>query len=162
MTPRKASATSTALAASKKAVAEANEAERRTELARQAHALRLEGRSWWQISEELKITEALASGLVSDAIKEASSLADEGAKRQMLSLEIARLDALQRAVWAAAMTGDTRSVETALKIIAQRSKLLGLDDAIAGKQVTNNTIVVPGNPVEYVAALRAMGNGGNS
>lgn len=38
-----------------------------------------------------------------------------------------RLDRLQAAAWPAAAKGDLKAIETVLKVIAQRSKLLGLD-----------------------------------
>lgn len=41
--------------------------------------------------------------------------------------ELQRLDRLQAGVWAAAAGGDTKAVDTALKIIDRRCKLLGLD-----------------------------------
>jgi hypothetical protein len=42
-------------------------------------------------------------------------------------LELARLDRLQVAVWDDAMDGNVRAVDTALRIIDRRCKLLGLD-----------------------------------
>lgn len=41
--------------------------------------------------------------------------------------ELQRLDRLQAGVWQAAAGGDPRSVDTALRIIDRRCKLLGLD-----------------------------------
>jgi len=160
MTTRKKS-TAVAMSQTNKAIVEAEKRERQTKLAKKAHQLRTEGASWFEIAEELKITENVASSLVADRVRAAAALVDEGAKRQILSLELERLDALQRSIWSTAITGDARAIDTALKIMAARAKLLGLDEAINANQVTNNTIVVPGNPVEYVAALRAM-SGGNA
>lgn len=155
MTPRKTPA-GTALARNKKAVAKADSAEQRAKAARRAYDLRIAGNSWWQIAEAMRITEDSASAMVSDAIRMAAALVDEGEKRQLLSVELGRLDALQRAAWPMAMTGDSRSIDSVLKIMAHRAKLTGLDDAIAGRQVTLNTIVVPGNTVEYVNSLRSI------
>ncbi|MFB6805474.1 hypothetical protein [Streptomyces sp. NPDC056387] len=45
-------------------------------------------------------------------------------------LELARLDVLQKAIWPEAMDGSPRAIETALKILDRRAKLLGLDSAI--------------------------------
>lgn len=155
MTSRK---TPTHLVLADAAVVKADAVEKQAKLARKAHEMRLEGQSWWAIAEELKITEQVASHLVSERIRSAADLYDEGAKRQMLTVELERLDALQSAAWPQAMTGDTRSIDAVLKVITVRTRLLGLDDA-SGKQVTNNTIVVPGSSVEYVAALKAMTGG---
>jgi hypothetical protein len=43
------------------------------------------------------------------------------------ALELTRLDALQRAVWEQAESGDVRALEAVLKIMDRRAKLLGLD-----------------------------------
>lgn len=159
MTATKKASTAVALKQTRKAIADAEDRERQAQLAKRAHQLRTEGATWWEIAETLKITEEAASSLVSDRIRAAAALVDEGSKRLILSIELDRLDALQRAVWADATSGDTRAIETALKVMDRRAKLLGLDGSINANQVTNNTIVVPGNPVEYVAALRAMSGG---
>lgn len=45
-------------------------------------------------------------------------------------LELARLDVLQKAIWPEAKDGNPRAIETALKILDRRAKLLGLDSAI--------------------------------
>ena len=42
-------------------------------------------------------------------------------------LELARLDALQRSCWDAALEGDIASVDRVLRVIAARVRLLGLD-----------------------------------
>ena len=43
------------------------------------------------------------------------------------TLEVARLDALQAAIWDKAMEGDPQAVGAVLKIIDQRMRVLGLD-----------------------------------
>lgn len=42
-------------------------------------------------------------------------------------LELTRLDALQVGLWDHALAGDVKAVNSVLRIIAQRSRLLGLD-----------------------------------
>lgn len=148
-------ASTTDLSRTKKALVEAEARARKNDLAIRAHQMRREGVPWWDIAEELGITEQVAARLVSDRIAAAAELVDQGQRRTLLTMELDRLDQLQRAVWADAIGGDTRAVETALKIIDKRARLLGLENA-TGQTVTNNTIVVPGNTVEYVAALRAV------
>ena len=44
----------------------------------------------------------------------------------MRELEASRLDALQAALWQDAVDGNTQAVQTVLKIMDQRAKLLGL------------------------------------
>jgi hypothetical protein len=46
-------------------------------------------------------------------------------------MELSRLDALQSACWEQALTGELRAVEAVLKVMHQRSRLLGLDNNMA-------------------------------
>lgn len=58
------------------------------------------------------------------------------------ALELARLDALQTSLWDRALGGDVKAVKAVLRIIEQRSRLLGLDKpeaALAG----SGTVVDP-------------------
>jgi hypothetical protein len=73
----------------------------------------------------------------------------------MLAMEVDRLDSLQQAIWTDAIGGDRQAIETALKIIQARAKVLGLE-TIPTNTVTNNTIVVAGTSEEYVAALKRV------
>ena len=123
--------------------------------AHKALEMRRSGKTWWQIAETLKISERYAANLVHKALEEAANLVDHGAKQQLLALEVDRLDNLQQAVWQDAIGGDLKAVETALRIIQTRSKVLGLDN-MPTSTVTNNTIVVTGTSEEYVAALRRV------
>jgi hypothetical protein len=63
----------------------------------------------------------------------------------MHRLEIARLDALQAAVWDNALAGDTAAVTGVLRIIEQRSKLLGLGRQLQGptRKGVPEAVVVP-------------------
>ena len=54
--------------------------------------------------------------------------------------ELQRLDRLQAGVWTAAAAGDTRAVETALRIIDRRCKLLGLDAPVRHEVVTLDAV----------------------
>jgi hypothetical protein len=51
------------------------------------------------------------------------------------ALELARLDALQVALWGDALNGDVKAVIAVLRIIELRSRLLGLDKPGAGDAV---------------------------
>ena len=90
-----------------------------------------------------RVVEAVAQGATyEEAAKEAGYASRSGAYKAFWkavegreadavedhrSLELARLDALQTAVWDAAMAGDVKAVGMVLRIIEQRSRLLGLD-----------------------------------
>lgn len=124
-----------------------------SEMALKAYHMRTAGKAWWDIAEELGVSENRAASLVAGKIAAAARLVDEGAKRHMLALEIERLDQLQLALWDRAIGGELRAVDAILRIISTRAKILGLEDATAST-VTNNTIVVAGSTDEYIAALR--------
>ena len=139
-----------------KATAAAILSEQENKLARKAYELRQAGCSWFAISESLQISEARAGQLVKMTISEAAKLVSDGARQELLTLEVERLDAMQESLWPTAISGDTRAIETVLKIIAQRSKMLGLDQADTAASVIANTVVIGGTTSEYIAALRAV------
>ncbi|CAB4194596.1 hypothetical protein UFOVP1264_51 [uncultured Caudovirales phage] len=147
--------TKTAVAKIKKANAAAVLQEQQNEIARKAYEMRKSGKSWYQIAENLKITERNAAEQVANAISTAAAFVDEGTKQYLLAMEVERLDDLQQAVWQDAIGGDIKAVETALRIIQARAKVLGLEN-VTTSTVTNNTIVVAGTSEEYVSALRRV------
>lgn len=99
---------------------------------RRAKAIRLkiEGHSYTEIAEELGYS---SRGSANSDVRRAleKHVIEEGlAVEAWRELELARLDVLQRAIWPEAMGGSPRAIETALKILDRRAKLLGLDSAI--------------------------------
>lgn len=127
------------------------------ETAYRAYRMRQEGMSLFEIAEQLEITEKDARTGIKLNMDKAAELIADGTRAQMLSMEVSRLDSLQNAVWPAAMAGDTRSVESALKIISQRAKLLGLEATTV--ENLNQTLVVAGDSKTYIEALKAIANG---
>jgi hypothetical protein len=93
----------------------------------QAITLRIAGMDWQSIADRLgynsrgaacqDVTRALEANL-----KEQSQAVDV-----LRDVETLRLDRLQAAAWPAAVRGDLKSIETVLKVIDRRVKLLGLD-----------------------------------
>jgi hypothetical protein len=146
----------TAVARAKKAVAAADDREKKAKTARRAHEMRLSGMSWWDIAEALRMPEAQAKAAVSERIAAASEVVDYYEKREFLQIELDRLDALQSAVWADAMDGKVPAVQTALAIMDRRAKWLGFSEPQAQQSVTSNTIIVPGNTKDYIAALQQV------
>lgn len=141
----------------RRAQAEADLLYEENELALKAYRMRSRGKSWWDIAETLGISEGTAHSLIAGRIQAASRLVDESLKRQLLTMEVARLDELQDGLWDQAVGGDVRAVDAVLRIINSRAKILGLETA-TNNTVTNNTVVVAGNSEEYIAALqRAVG-----
>jgi hypothetical protein len=67
-----------------------------------------------------------------------------------------RLDAIQFAYWAAAMSGDQNAAIIVLKGIARRCTVLGFDrpdDAVA---TAPHTLVIGGTTEEYVNGVKAI------
>lgn len=77
---------------------------------------------------------------------------------EYLTLELERLDALQCALWDAAMAGDLKAVDAILKIIERRCELLGLLPPKGRRRATmwateaQETVVV--DPADLVASAR--------
>jgi DNA-binding CsgD family transcriptional regulator len=93
--------------------------------------LRKRGRGLAQIADELGISRQAVHKHIAVAM---ARIVDEPAQ-EVVKLEVMRLDALLDGVWLSATTGETRSVEAALQIMARRAKLLGLD-AAAKKEIS--------------------------
>jgi preprotein translocase subunit SecD len=143
------------VARTKKAVAAAQAREAKAEQARKAYKMRMAGVKWWDIAEELQISEGQVRKTVADRISEVADLVDYYQKREFLSLELDRLDALQAAMWDDAMDGKVPAVQAVLAVMDRRAKWLGFAEP-EQQSVTTNTIVIPGNTREYVAALQQV------
>ena len=102
---------------------QATTAKRRT----QAIALRLAGMDFETIAERLGYASRQAATRDFHRAIAAARLEERQAVENLREVEGQRLDRLQAAVWAKAVKGDLKAVETVLKVIAQRSRLLGLD-----------------------------------
>lgn len=121
------------------------------------HMLRVGGKSWSQIAEEEKYPSATACQAdVTRYMAEAKALVVEASQRDMLTLEVARMDALQSALWPQAMAGHVPSATAVLSIIVNRSRLVGLDPEKMNDDAAQQlrTVVVPHEDEGYVAALK--------
>lgn len=101
----------------------AQTAERRAK----AIQLRIAGASWQAIADALGYSDrAAAYKDVQRALE--SELAKMSRNAETLrEMEVRRLDQLQQSLWRDAMSGDTKAVDSVLKIIDRRIRLLGLD-----------------------------------
>ena len=155
------------------AAIEAAEAEEmRAAQAMRAYKLRLRGMSWWDIAEELELPEAQIKARYHEAIRAAGALVSEGSKRQLLDLEISRLDALMEAHWTRAtsswdtsdkegnsitMPADVRAAEFVLKVIRERVDYLGLQDLTHGDISTRTVIIAGGvDQTDYLESLKKL------
>lgn len=85
--------------------------------------LRMQGLTYQQIADEMGYANA---GSVYTIIKGAQEQQLGAAVEDYRHTELARLDALQEALWPAAMAGDVSAVAATLKVIESRCRLLGL------------------------------------
>ena len=141
-------------AVSRRKQSKAEEQHKRATLALKAYRMRLKGSSWWDIAEECSVTEEAAAFAVDEQMTEAVKLVTEAKQAKLLTLELDRLDAMQNSIWNLAMSGDMQAIDRVLKIIAMRSKLLGLEESTT-QNVQIGAVVVSGNTDEYIKALQA-------
>lgn len=92
---------------------------------KRAHALKLvsEGKSYDEIADAVGYRQR---GSAHRAVFKALAEREEEAVDNLRALEGARLDHLQLALWDKAMDGDPRAVDSVLRIIQERSRLMGL------------------------------------
>ena len=106
--------------------------------------LRLAGYEYEEIAHEVGYSnKGTAWRTVTKALRERV----DQAVMEYRELELPRLDALQAACWDKAMAGDIPSATLVLKVMGQRSRLLGLE-LLAGQGAgdkTHDTVVVQGD-----------------
>jgi transcriptional regulator len=112
-----------------------------------AYQLKMAGLSLNEIADRLNYTSgaAVAKAIKDEMIRDAR--------------DIARLNYMQSKVWLGVEAGDPKSIDAALKIIALRTRLTGLDqvDATAGQQTV---LVVGGSEGEFVEKLKLVAGEG--
>jgi hypothetical protein len=118
----------------------------------------MQGKSLYEIAEIMGIPNHLdVDRLIAERYQHEASFLSEGNRKSLLSLETARLDALQDAVWPAAMLGDPKSVDSAVKIILARARITGLEQI--DPVVQKNLVLVMGEKEEdYIRQLRDAGH----
>lgn len=87
--------------------------------------LRMAGLTFAEIGEALGVRESMAHRIYQRALNRVVREPGE----EQVALEVARLDALQRAIWGKALAGNLAAVDRALAIARRRADLLGLDDS---------------------------------
>lgn len=103
----------------------------------EALSMRLAGVRIDQIAKTLGVHPSTVYAWERDAVRDLPrEQADE-----LRFLELDRLDALQRSVWADAMRGDTRAVDRVLQIMDRRARYLGLyDERTAGLEAVGGLL----------------------
>lgn len=117
-----------------------------------AYNYRLAGTDWQAISEKLGYSSAtVAKREVAKLVNRASDSMALEQREALLELELSRLDALQASVWGMAAVGDLKAIDTVLKIMSHRAKLLKLEDETS---TSVNTIVITAD--SYAETLRGI------
>jgi hypothetical protein len=121
-----------------------------------AYQLHLQGKDWETVAKETGYQDGYVAQVdVRKYIHRAALEMDRANKLEVIGIELARLDALQNAVWDDAMEGDTKAVDAVLKVMSHRAKLLGLEVIAAGASELQQakTVIIQGNSEEYIKAL---------
>jgi len=114
----------------------AKTAERRTK----AVAMRLAGVDYDTIAQRLGYASRGAAYTDIDRALQTRLTEQRQGADVLRQQELARLDRLQAAAWTSAAAGDLKAVETVLKVIDRRCKLLGLDAPQRHEVVTLDAI----------------------
>lgn len=124
----------------------------------EAYRLRLQGKTFTKIADELGYTSGLevAQAIRSRMKSEATRLTIED-RESLLQMEMDRLNALRTAHWEAAMLGDDKSTEICLKITDRMIKV-GQLDAMDTKINQAAVLVISGNEQDYVNKLKELSN----
>lgn len=121
-----------------------------------AYQLRVAGASYEDIADKLGY--ASADNCRSTVLNHIKSFYKAEDAEEIVALEMARLDALQLVAWKSAREGDTRAMQTILKIMERRAKYLGLDKAPetggSNNNTTNTAIFIGGDEKSYVEQLQ--------
>lgn len=124
------------------------------EKAREAYELKIGGKLPSEIAQILGLTPTAVNRLLSEQFSYDSSYLTEGERKTLLAEELISLSKLKAAVWPAAMMGDPKSVDSAVRIILAAHKVAGLEQV--DPVVNKNLVLVMGDKEEdYIAALKA-------
>lgn len=125
----------------------------------QAYEMKVSGASLSDIAIELGYPNAIAVGqdIAAELKKNIVEVTPEE-RQGLLSMELVRLDKLQKAVWKQAMYGDPKAIETVLKIMDQRAKRLQFE-AVEASTGQATVLVISGHEADYVKKLKEIVNG---
>jgi DNA-binding CsgD family transcriptional regulator len=100
--------------------------EQKQERVARAFELRKAGKTYRQIAEMLDYSHEQVRKDIS-AILQSIAAETKASAVDLLSIELSRLDDLQFGIWADARRGDKRAIDSVLRIMERRARLLGLD-----------------------------------
>jgi hypothetical protein len=120
-----------------------------------AYELRTQGKSLYEIAEALEIRSSTeVATLLEERFNYDAGYLTASERESILALELARCDRLQAACWEEAMLGDPKAIDSSIKVMTHRAKLLGLEKV--DPAVQKNLVLVMGErEQDYIAALQA-------
>jgi len=126
-----------------------------------AYLMRQAGRPWSEVASECGYSTAKSAQVAVNSYLQRGAIAKgEQWRNEALELELDRLDTLQMVAWDQAMGGDLKAVDTVLRIMGHRAKLLQLDIPL-DNNTGAKTLIVMGDSEQYVESLRSLVAGEN-
>ena len=104
--------------------------------------LRRAGLTWQRIAEEVGYSDHTGAYA---AYKRALKRTQQQPADELREAELDRIDRLQLALWPKAMKGDNASINTIVRLMERRARLLGLDTPI---KVQNDVVVIDGGDLD--------------
>lgn len=129
----------------------ASKAQRAATAARRANAivLRLAGLDYDTIAQRLDYADRAAAYKDIERALQANIAQQAQSADALREVELMRLDRLQAAAWQAATRGELRAIETVLKVIDRRCRILGMDAPIKADITVSDAITTE---IERLAA----------
>lgn len=116
---------------------------------RRAWDLRLRGKKYVQIADELGISTSYVGVLITAAYAQNKAVTQENVETHMAAAKD-RLDSMMDALWDRVEAGDAKAISVALSIEERRAKLLGTDavqrstvDLTSGGEPVTFNVVIP-------------------
>lgn len=124
--------------------------------AEMAYELKLGGKSLVWIADHLGYRSDMeVVKAINAQMKQGAEYLTEAGRGGIFQMEMDRLDRLQEKVWPSAMTGDPKSVLSALQIHDRRVKLAGLDRV--DTQTDQHTVmIIGGEEQDFVDKLKEL------
>lgn len=117
--------------------------------------LRVAGWAIWQIADHLGLESFTVHNLIIEQLSDWRDMTQE-MSTELRELELQRLDEFLRALWQKIQGGNTRAIETALKVSERRARLLGLD-APEKREVTLDASVQTLSHIELLSEYERLG-----
>lgn len=118
--------------------------------------MRQRGYGWKEIAEHLDYATVDAARLTyRNMVQRAAQDLSLQTKQQMLQAEVDRLDSLMAIAWVNAEAGEMKAIDTCVRIIQVRAKLLGLEE-VEGAKLGNTVIITDTDTIRQMEEAKRM------